>query len=109
MWVRGRRLGLVVLGLGLKDVAGVLWGKNKPWTLPRLGAGRSKQLPHTPGKGWSCKAAVDWRRQGCAAIADWLPRGRLLVWVRLGSLEMAREEGGFSCRKPEIGGGGRAA
>lgn len=49
---------------------------------------------------------MDWPRQGCAAIADWLRRGRLLPWVPPGSLEILGKEGGFNRREREIGGGG---
>lgn len=49
---------------------------------------------------------MDWPRQGCAAITDWLWRGRLLPWVPpLGSSEILGEEGGFSAREREIRGG----
>lgn len=51
-----------------------------PWTVPRLGAGCSS-FPAPQVKGWNCKAAVDWPRQRCAATADWLRRGRLLLRV----------------------------
>lgn len=70
--------GACIAGFGTEGHCGGALGKEQALETPQVGRGRSS-VPRTPGRGWNCEAAVDWPRPGCAAIADWLRRGRLLL------------------------------
>ena len=78
-------------------------GEEQALDTPQVGHG-APQLPHTLGKGWNCKIAVDWPRQRCAAIADGWGRGGFGLCVPPVCFKLSGWRSGLHL---EGGGGGR--